>query len=351
MRTLGGQQAEVLAMLDEAERLDPECTDVHLQRGLLYFNLDQPDKALADIERGLTRSPGDDALLFARGTVLRFLGQGAEASAGALGDRAPRHGLGPPPAHGDRDLPDDERLGRSTRSTTFELAKKKNPTWPQSRFGLALANFRLRRFDKSAEVAARPSSTSIPGTRSARRCWSPWTSCARTRRWRREGEGPRGRRRTRTSPFCRRSPRARLSPRRSRPSVATLHKDEDGQASLEHGARARRRAPEEGLGGQSLRISGGIVYELLAQLALPLDAARARKYAQEALTIRPRTDGARIVLADLDARDGKIGEALKRVPSVLRDFPQAPLAAARILEMRLKDSQAVSDAERDQAGR
>ena len=46
MRTLGGQQSDVLAMLDEAERLDPKLSDVHLQRGLLYFNMDQPDKAL-----------------------------------------------------------------------------------------------------------------------------------------------------------------------------------------------------------------------------------------------------------------------------------------------------------------
>ena len=39
-------------MLDDAEKLDPGLSDVNLQRGLLYFNLDQPDKALEEIDHG-----------------------------------------------------------------------------------------------------------------------------------------------------------------------------------------------------------------------------------------------------------------------------------------------------------
>ena len=101
-------------MLDEAERLDPDLADVHLHRGLLYFNMDQPEKALDDIDRGLARRPDDAALLFARGTVLRFLGREAEAEE-ALASAHLDTVSDPIAPDRARDLPDDERLGRSTR--------------------------------------------------------------------------------------------------------------------------------------------------------------------------------------------------------------------------------------------
>ena len=70
---------------------------------------------------------------------------------------------------------------------TFELAKRKNPQWPQSRFGLALAHFRLRRFDKSARGAAELPRPRSRTTRSARASWSCCTRSARTRRAARSG--------------------------------------------------------------------------------------------------------------------------------------------------------------------
>ena len=150
MRTLGGQQSDVLAMLNEAERLDPNLQEVHLHRGLLYFNMDQPEKALEDIDRGLARSPNDDALLFARGTVLRFLGREPEATAAlasanldAVSDPLRLTAIG---------IFQTQNGWPLAALKTFELAKRKDPKWPQSRFGLALAHFRLRQYDKSAEA-------------------------------------------------------------------------------------------------------------------------------------------------------------------------------------------------------
>jgi serine/threonine protein kinase/Tfp pilus assembly protein PilF len=343
MRTLGGQKAEVLAMLDEAERLDPTLVDLYLQRGLLYFNLDQPEKALLDLDRGLAREPNDAVLLFARGTVLRFIGREAEGAASiekaqldtvedalrltALGIFQTTNGLA-------RDAID-----------TLELAKKANSKWPQSRFGLALAYFRLRRFDK-AETMLRsfldldpkhPVGQALLVTLDVLRAPSAIGEFQTT---------------LVNDAYEQLAVLKELAPDEPltaavTASVTALLPDEDGRAALE---RALDRVDDllKTTSAEKLRISGAIVYEVLAQLAMPIDAARAKQYASEALRIRPKLDGARIVLADLEARAGRVDDALAQYRKIVDDYPQTPLAQGRILAIRLKDPAKVAD---DETGR
>jgi serine/threonine protein kinase/predicted Zn-dependent protease len=338
MRTLGGEQAAVLAMLDEAARLDPGLVDVHLQRGLLYFNLDQPKKALEDIERGLARTPGEPVLLFARGTVLRFLGQEAEGQASQKAARLDT-------------VTDHVRLTalglfQTTNGwardavTTLELAKKQEPAWPQSRFGLALAHFRLRRFDKAHAMITsfldldpeHPVGQALLVTLHVVRAHAA------------VGEVQK---RLVEDAYRDLGILQQIAPNEPltaaiAASVTSLLPEEDGRAPLE----AALTRVDELLAKatpSSLRISGSIVYEHLAQLAMPLDPARSRRYADEALRIRRTSDGARIVLADLDAREGRTEAALARYREVVTEFPQAPLAASRILGIRLKNPKLVTD--------
>ena len=54
------------------------------------------------------------------------------------------------------------------------------------------------------------------------------------------------------------------------------------------------------------------------------------------------------MLADLDARDGKIEEAVAQYRGVVKDFPQAPVPAVRLLAVRLKNAPFILDEEATQ---
>jgi tetratricopeptide (TPR) repeat protein len=332
MRTLAGKQSEVLAMLDEAERLDPKLSDVNLQRGLLYFNLDQGDKALAELDKGLVKSPGDPALEVGRGTVLRFMGREKEAQQALSSARL-------------ESVNDPMRLtalgifqvtnGWARSATeTFELAKRTAPAWPQSRFGLALAHYRLRRFDSAADVL-KTFLDLDPGHAVGEILLLLIES--------------------KQAGFAAGETRADLVAKvqQKLDRYVAAAPDEPLTAGLAaivasfDGSEAGRKVLAERLArvdellkttpSEKLRVSGGILYEIMAQLALPIDRDRAKEYAESALKIRHGTDSARVVLADLKALagtpDGRT-EALADYIGVSKDFPQATMAPGRILDMR-----------------
>jgi serine/threonine protein kinase/predicted Zn-dependent protease len=343
MRTLGGQQSDVLAMLNEAERLDPNLQEVHLHRGLLYFNMDEPEKALEDIDRGLARSPNDDALLFARGTVLRFLGREPEATEALAA--ANLETVSDPLRLTAIGIFQTQNGWPLAALKTFELAKRKDPKWPQSRFGLALAHFRLRQYDQSAEALRSfldldPDHAVGQGLLVMLHALRAHTA---------GGE--------KLTKYVNQAQTELRHLQEIAPGEALTAAIAAGVVALEPTAEDPRRLEQalervdellKNTPAQSLRISGGIVYELLAQMAATIDPVRAKAYAAEALKIRPGTDGARAVLADLALRDGKPGEALQEYKKLARDYPQIPLAAARLLEARLKTPGVVSDEEAGQ---
>jgi serine/threonine protein kinase/Flp pilus assembly protein TadD len=339
MRTLGGQASEVLAMLDEAERLDPTRSDVHLHRGLLYFNMDQPEKALADIELGLQKEPGDASLLFARGMVLRFMGQESESWEKVRG-------------HLDTVSDPMRLMALGTFQTTngfacdavrtFELAKRKKPEWPQSRFGLALAHYRLRRFDQSLEVLK--SFLDLDPGHAVGHALLVMLHALRAQ----SAEGYERARIVKEAKDAL-AQMTEIAPEEPltagvAAAVASLDAGEAGKPAL-LAALSRIDESLEATPPASLRVSGGIVYELAAVLSAPIDRERARKYANEALAIRRGTDMARVVLADLDAHDGKLKGAIDRYRGVVRDYPQSPVAAARLLQLRVAHKDSVPDAE------
>ncbi len=340
MRAIGGQPSDVLPLLDEAQQLDPSLVEVYLQRGLVQFNTDQPDRALAEFDRGLKIAPNDAALRFARGTVLRFMGREAEAK--TVLESAKIEGISDP-----------VRLtslgiflvtnGRSRDAAeAFEKAKQLNPTWPQSRFGLALANFRLRRFQKATEILQSfldldPNHV-IARTMLVSMGYSQIREADRDER----AELVKSTKETLAEAL-------KLAP--DEPLIGavavameSLDTTADGNARFD----AALRTVENELKQQRadrVRVSANIVYEMLALTVLDRDPVRSRAYAEEALRIRKGSEGARFVLARLDERDQKWKEAAENYRSILRDYPQAPLAPWRLLAIHLDHPEIVSKEE------
>jgi serine/threonine protein kinase len=330
MRTLGGQAGEVLAMLDAAEKLDPDLSDVYLHRGLLYFNLDQPDRALADIDRGLAKFPADAALLFARGTVLRFMGRESEARA-AL-DAARLDTIADPIRLTALGIFQTTNGWARDAVRTLEMAKQQAPGWPQSRFGLALASYRLARFDSALD--ALKTFLDLDPRHVAGHALLVIIHVARAQSARGEDRA-----------FILGETRAALDELEAvapgealtaavEAAATSLSATDDGGAALREAMVRAEEAINAAPPGRP-RVSAGIVYELLAQLAVPIDRERARAYAERALNVRRGTDVARVVLADLDALAGRIESAVAQYRSVVKDYPQAPLAAARMLRLGL----------------
>ena len=151
MRAPGGWSPQGAALIDEALRLDPDLDDARLQRSWVRFSGGDTDGALADLDEGLRRVPGDPSFLFARKVILSLTGREADAKA-------------IPEALRFAEMDDPVRLaivgflanaaGRNRVALeAFRTAKSIRPAWSQSRFGLAYAALGLGRDFDAVEHA------------------------------------------------------------------------------------------------------------------------------------------------------------------------------------------------------
>jgi tetratricopeptide (TPR) repeat protein/predicted Ser/Thr protein kinase len=331
MRSAAGANAEVIKLLDEARAEDPDNVDVLLQRGLLHLNSDDAERALADFETGLRARPQDPALRFARATVLRLRGVDAEAprlDVEKIDDHVRLTALGLfMIAHGEL----------QAAVTAFDRAKALSPTWPQSYFGLAVANMMLRRYDDALrydETFLTLVPNHVVGRSLSILCL---TNAAL------EAGGERRERLVRQG----RREWEKLGPAgKSALGLGVAA----GLAWAEFGAApetvarfdAVERALKEGAGGPG-RFSDAIVYEVGAEFAVEFDVARARRFAEAALAVRRGTARATTVLARALEKEGRLAEAAAAYRDALKKFPDSVAAAGGLCRLARVDAKLVPD--------
>lgn len=339
MRSAAGASPDVIKLLDEARAEDPDNVDVLLQRGLLFLNADEADRALVDFEAGLKVRPDDPALKFAKATVLRLKGVDVKSErleVDRIDDPIRLTALGLfMIAHGE--------LQQSVMA--FDRAKALSPTWPQSYWGLAVANMMLRRYDDALRYCD-TFLTLVPNHVVGRALYV--VCCAQAAF---EAKGERKERLIRQA----RNQSDKLAPASKTSLVMSVRA---GLALAEKGPTPEvlaafdevERVLKAGAEGPG-RFSDAIVYEASAGLLLEFDAARARRFAEAALAIRQGTERGTFALARCLEREGKPVEAAAAYRAVLARFPDSVGAAAALCAMAKESSALVPDAEAEDAAR
>ncbi len=339
MRSAAGASPDVIKLLDEARSEDPDNVDVLLQRGLLYLNVDDTDRALADFDAGLKVRPDDPALRFAKATVLRLKGVDVKAErldVDRIDDPIRLTALGLfMITHGE--------LQQSV--TAFDRAKALSPTWPQSYFGLSVANMMLRRYDDALRYCD-TFLTLVPNHVVGRALFITCSSQAVM-----EAKGERRERLIRQA----KAQSDKLAPAAGSSLVRGVRA---GLLLAERGPIPEvaaafdeiERMLKAGAGGPG-RFSDAIVYEIGAGLLVESDVVRARRLAEGALAIRQGTERGTFVLARCLDREGKKAEAAAAYRAVLARFPDSVSAAAALCALAAAPTVHVTDADAEDAAR
>jgi serine/threonine protein kinase len=338
MRSLAGPNLEVLKLLDHAHDLDPDNVDVLLQRGLVRLNMDDPARAIADFDAGLKVKPGEPALSFAKATTLKFTGVETvfpELAPEKIDDHIRLTALGFAMIHD----------GRAYASiAAFDRAKAIDPTWPQSYFGLAAANFLLRRHEECLRNL--DTFVTLVPNHVVGRCLGAFSAS----RLARVAHG--GRRAELLGQAAR-----YLAPLEAAKGVAivaaaraALELTKSG--STDSRATAAAFDPVDPLLGATAgptQLSNAVVFELLAVTVVDGDPPRGRRYAESALAIRRGTERATFALGRAHELEGRVAAAADVYRGLLKRFGNSMGAAPALCRLYLEQQGLVSDDEAESA--
>jgi tetratricopeptide (TPR) repeat protein len=226
---------------------------------------------------------------------------------------------------------------------TFERAKALYPSWPQSYFGLAVANYTLRR-PRAALAHVETFVTLVPD-HVVGRCLA--MACAAELAGTSFG--------VRKADFVKagRAQWARLDRFRGFPlamaadaALTAAEGADPAAAKVKFAALDRALAAGDQGGGQ---LSNAIVYEVAAMALVESDPATARRYAEAALAVRKGTERSAYVVARVAELDGKDAEAAAAYRALAARFPDSTNAASAQCALRLRKPELVTDAEAEAA--